>query len=286
MKQYTPIIETLFDYQAQLGEGPIWEEHHCRLRWVDIGAGTVHFFDTTNNEHQQYKFPVRITALAKRKDGRYIAVSDCGFVALDFCNQDIQFITDPERGKPNNRFNDGKLDGQGRFWAGTMDEVYGARAAGKLYMLDNDGTLMIKINSVTCSNGLAWSHNWETFYFIDSLTYSVVAYDFDASTGAISNPRVVIEFPIASGLPDGMTIDRDGMLWIALWGGGKVICCDPLLGEVIRHIDVPASHVTSCTFGGLRNETLFVTTARDGLTEAELLNQPLAGSIFKVTNIF
>src|SRR5690606_19311707 len=209
--------------------------------------------------------------------------TDNGFALLDLENGNRINIGDPEKGLPDNRFNDGKCDSRGRFWAGSLHEEGGNEAA--LYMLDGSGSIAKKIDQVSCSNGLAWSLDDRTFYYIDTPTRQVVAYDFEIATGELSNRRVVINVDPSDGLPDGMTIDAEGMLWVALWGGWKVIRWNPHTKEKLLEIKLPVSQVTSCTFGGKNLKDLYITSAKIGLTPNELAVQPHAGALFVVEDI-
>ena len=155
-----------------------------------------------------------------------------------------------------------------------------AKAAGSLYCLESSGRLTTKLSQVTVSNGIAWSHDKRLMYYIDSVTGTIDSFDFHNESGAIYNRKVVIRIDPNMGVPDGMTIDADGMLWIALWGGGSVICCNPVNGEILTKISLPATNVTSCTFGGKDLKSLYITTAREGLSAIQNLQQPLAGAVF------
>ncbi|WP_160366807.1 SMP-30/gluconolactonase/LRE family protein [Sphingobacteruim zhuxiongii] len=285
MKNKILTPELLIDSSCELGEGPIWEAENNRLIWLDIALGKVHIWNASNDEHTCYQFSLKITALAKNKLGQYIAASNQGFVALDFERCTFIPIVDPEYDKPNNRFNDGKLDAYGRFWAGSMDEVNGEKGAGKLYMLNEDGRVETKISEVTCSNGLGWNKDNDRFYFIDSLAYNVVEYDFDLASGKISNKKVLYTFPEEEGLPDGMCVDANGNLWVAVWGAGKVVQIDIHQKIVVQEIHVPAKQVTSCAFGGINMNDLFITTARIVLSESQLQKTPQAGAVFCVRNV-
>ena len=197
----------------------------------------------------------------------------------------MELIHDPEADKPENRFNDGKCDCSGRFWAGTMskklDSGYGdSGPAGSVYCLEPDLRISRKIENVTISNGLGWSPDNGTLYYIDSPTKTVAAYDFDRRNGGISRKRVVVELPDGFvGMPDGMCVDAEGMLWIALWGGAGVTRWDPATGGLLQKLAVPALNVTSCVFGGTKLDELFITTARLG-TDTQAY--PLAGGLFRV----
>src|SRR5918999_4891566 len=178
----------------------------------------------------------------------------------------------------SNRMNDGKCDPAGRFWAGTM-AMDGARGRGALYRLDADRSVARMLGAVSVSNGLAWSADSSTMYYIDTPTGSVDAFEFDADAGAISGRRPFVKIDGGDGMPDGMTIDSEGGLWVALWGGGAVHRYDAG-GRLDGIVEVPASLTTSCTFGGSDLGDLYITTASTGLGEAELRDQPLAGSLF------
>jgi sugar lactone lactonase YvrE len=182
-----------------------------------------------------------------------------------------------------NRFNDGKVDPNGRFWAGTMDKAE-KTASGSLYCLFPDLSVKKRETSITVSNGLTWSIDKRTMYYIDSPTQKVFAYDYDDSTGEISNKRVVFSINDNS-FPDGMTVDEEGMLWVALWDGSSVIRFDPTNGSLLQRIAFPTSRVTSCCWGGEDLDTLYVTTARVGLAAEQLRKEPTAGGLFAVKHL-
>jgi sugar lactone lactonase YvrE len=268
-----------------LGESPVWDNKQQRILWVDIVEGNVHEWHIATRRHVMTRFPIKIGAIALVDEGSVIAASGDGFVFLDLRSGRVKRIADPESHLADNRFNDGKCDPAGRFWAGTMDEVTGKKGAGSLYCVDADGRVAKRIESVTCSNGLAWSLNHQTLFYIDTGTCQVQAFDFELKTGRIANRRPVIDIPESEGLPDGMTIDTEGMLWIALWGGWKVARWNPYTGEKLTEIKLPVSQVTSCTFGGTDLKDLYITSASIGLTDAERSAQPYAGSLFVVSNL-
>ncbi len=267
-----------------LGEGPIWDAVNGRVLWVDIHEGTIHEWHIGDDRHGVTHVGVKVGAIALDTKGDLIAATARGFARIGLDNGAVSYIADPESHLPDNRFNDGKCDPAGRFWAGTMDGVNNTPQAGKLYALETDGAISLKIPGVSCSNGLAWSPDNRVFYHIDTPTREVAAYDYTADTGAITNRRVVIVIPEGDGVPDGMTIDTEGMLWIACWGGWKVARWNPHTGRKLMEIKLPVSLVTCCTFGGDHLNDLYITTARDGLTDEKLAAQPLAGSLFVVRN--
>lgn len=184
--------------------------------------------------------------------------------------------------KDNIRFNDGKCDPAGRFWAGTMD-YDGKKNKGSLYCLDTDLTVKKVIDQISISNGIVWSIDQRTMYYIDSPTYQVVAFDYDIESGNISNKRIVINIDKKIGIPDGMAIDEQGNVWVALYGGGGVGCWNPHTGIQLSFITAPhAQLVTSCTFGGKDLQDLYITTASAGLDKELLDQQSNAGYIFHI----
>jgi sugar lactone lactonase YvrE len=276
--------EIVLNHSCQLGEGPVWDaENECVL-WVDIPAGQIHSFYPHNREHFVFETGQMVGSIAIRSSGILIAALQHGFHEISLEKRTVKQLTDPEAHLPGNRFNDGKCDLAGRFWAGTMS-VSDEPGAGKLYMLDKDQTVSVKIENVSCSNGLAWSPDHNIFYYIDTPTQQVVAYDYDLTTGGIRNKRVVIEICQEEGFPDGMTIDEEGMLWIALWDGWKVARYNPYNGELLHQIHLPVARITSCTFGGSNLQDLYITSAKTGLKQEELAQQPLAGCLFVIKNI-
>ena len=275
------MAEIVLNHFCMLGEGPLWDPVRRCILWVDIELGNIHQFFTEDQNHKVFNAGQMVGAIALTENGGLIAALQKGFYRIDLANQLIHAITDPEADFPDNRFNDGKCDPAGRFWAGTMsvrDEVN----AGKLYVLDTDLSVSIKIKNVTCSNGMAWSEDHKTFYYIDTGSQEVVAYDYNIHNAEISNKRSIIQIPQEEGFPDGMTIDHEGMLWVAIWGGWKVKRYNPHDGQVLDEVHLPVSLVTSCAFGGENLQDLYITTARTGLSESDLRSQPLAGSLFVV----
>lgn len=267
---------------ADLGEGPVWDDQLNRLLWVDIVNGQVRQWYPGTEKYQAINFPCQIGSIALMQGNEVIAATDKGFAFLNLEKRgELTYLGNPEADKDGNRFNDGKCDSRGRFWAGSLNEN-GQKQAAALYMLDGKGKISKKIDNVSCSNGLAWSSDNRIFYFIDTSIRQIVAYDFDLATAKISNRRVVIDVDPADGLPDGMTIDAEGMLWVALWGGWKVARWNPYTGQKLTEIKLPVSQVTSCTFGGKDLRDLYITSARTGLDSEGLALQPDAGSLFVV----
>ncbi len=276
-------IDTVVEHACLLGEGPVWDARHNSICWVDILNGEIHEFSTENKSHKIIPVYENIGAISICKDGNLLAALKNGLAFINRENGLIEMIADPEEHLPANRLNDGKCDPAGRFWVGSMSLVED-EAAGSVYVLEKDLSIFKKIENVTIPNGMAWSLNYQTFYFIDTPTYEVVAYDYDKNTGSISNKKTIIKIVKEDGFPDGMTIDSEGMLWIAHWDGWQVTRWNPATGEKVFAIKLPVAKVTSCRFGGKKFEDLYITSAKTGLSENELMEQPLAGYLFVIKN--
>ncbi len=270
--------ELVFDAKATLGEGALWFDG--RLLWVDIEGGTVNRFDPAARLNESWSLGQRVGTVVPRRAGGLVAAVQRGIGVLDTATGGFSILVDPEEGRADLRFNDGKCDPRGRLLAGSMGLVK-PRAPGSLFRIDPDWRATRLLTGLGTSNGLAWSADGGTMYFIDTPTLEVAAFDYDLVTGAVSGRRVVVRFDGARGRPDGMTIDAAGNLWVALWGGAGVVCCDPRTGVVLERIEVPASHTTSCAFGGPDLRDLYITCAREGLDAATLAREPHAGGIFR-----
>jgi sugar lactone lactonase YvrE len=273
------MVNAVLEHACFLGEGPVWGGKTGTLYWVDILIGHIHQFKPATGEFKTTELNQMVGALALCANGGMLAAMQSGLSIVNLRNKQSEHINHPEKHLPQNRFNDGKCDPAGRFWIGTMaiDETPGA---GSLYTLGTDGGLSLKIPGTTISNGMAWSADHQTFYYIDTPTLQVVAYDFNKGDGSISNKRTVITIDEKDGYPDGMTIDTEGMLWIAHWGGWQVTRWDPATGKTLFVLPMPVANVTSCTFGGDDLDDLYITTAQKGLTADELKQQPGAGYLY------
>lgn len=269
------------NFSAKMGESPCWDTSCNSLYWVDIDGKKIFLYNPQKNICKEYLFDNEVECVVPRSKGGVMLTIGRSVVLFDFSTKKLKILGSVEPSKKNNRFNDGKCDPAGRFWAGTIHRKELPKA-GSLYCIDTDYSIRKMIEGVTVSNGLTWSKDKKTFYFIDSPTYSVVAYEYNVETGNIRNKRKVIEINPVLGIPDGMTIDSEGMLWIAMFGGGKVSRWDPAKGKSLGFIEIPgAMQVTSCCFGGSDMKDLYITTASAGLTNTQLQNQPYAGLLFK-----
>lgn len=267
--------------RAELGEGPVWDDERQRLYWIDILGEQLHHYDPEQRESASFCVGQPVGAVALRVGGGLVLAVRDGFATFDPEAQSLTFLAQPEADRLQNRFNDGACDSAGRFWAGTM--AFSADAgAGSLYRLSPGGPCDRVLEGLTIPNGLAWTADGATLYHVDSGPATVTAYDYDLQTGTISHGRVVIAVDEALGTPDGMTIDTEGTLWIAHYGGGCVRRWDPEQGTVLQEVDVPASRVTACTFGGADLKTLYITTATEGMSKEERRREPQAGSLFAV----
>ena len=274
------IAEPILEAQALLGEGSLWDSAKNCLYWVDIVGCKVNIYDPVTGRNRVFHVSQDVgTVVPAKSGGLMIALRD-GFARLKIESGEVVMMAEKKR--EGIRFNDGKCDPAGRFWAGTMaDEM--TEGAGALYCLGADLTVRTMIERVTISNGLVWTSDAKRFYFIDTPTCEVAAFDYDVDTGDITNRKTAIKVDKNLGLPDGMAIDEEDMVWVAHWGGGKVTRWDPQTGKLLDLIEVPeASLVTSCAFGGPKLDDLFITSASVGLNDEQKKVQPLAGGIFRM----
>jgi len=277
--------ELLLDMRAELGESPAWDAAANRLYWVNIHAGDLHIFHPRNKTDSRINLGEAVGCVAPCQSGDLVIALRSGFATLNPYTQTLTRRINPDPHLPGNRFNDGKCDPAGRFLAGTMDDAE-KEACGALYCYSPDGTLKTLLTGVRTSNGLAWSPDHQTFYYIDTPTRRVTAFDYDLATGNIANPRPAVNVPPELGWPDGMTSDAEGTLWVALWGGAKLTRWNPATGQLLEAIPVPALNVTACVFGGTNLTDLYITSARKGMSQEQLAKYPLSGGLFRIrTNI-
>jgi sugar lactone lactonase YvrE len=277
--------ELVLDAQADLGEGPAWDARTSSLYWVDIHAGHLHIYNPEDGSDQLIELGEYLGCAAPRRPGGLVLGLRSGIATLELPSKKLVHLINPEAHLPGNRFNDGKCDPAGRFLAGSMDDAE-IEPSGSLYSLSPKGPVKTLLSGTRIANGLAWSPDHHSFYFIDTPTRTVMAYDYDLATGAIANPRLVISVPPEMGWPDGMTSDSQGMLWVALWGGAKLTRWNPASGQLLAAISFPALNVSSCVFGGPGLTDLYVTTARKEMDSGQLAKYPLSGGLFRIrTNI-
>ncbi|HEV2518203.1 MAG TPA: SMP-30/gluconolactonase/LRE family protein [Devosia sp.] len=272
--------ECVLPVAAHLGEGPIWSDTDSRLVWLDILAPAVHVFDPATGQDTTTKVSRMVTAIAARAAGGYAVMTQNGLELLDIANGELTPVVDPEADIETNRFNDAKCDRRGRFWAGSM-ALDASRPAGSLYSIEADGKWRRHDTGFTVSNGMGWSPDDRLMYFADSAEGCVFAYDFDIEAGTLSNRRSVIQIPPVEGKPDGLTVDAEGYIWVAVWDGWAVRRYAPD-GRLDRVVGVPVPRPSSCCFGGDRLETLYITSGRIRLAERMLVEAPLSGGIFAI----
>lgn len=262
-----------------LGEGPRWDAARGRLYWLDIKGKRLEWIEPDGVGDGAVDLPVRASALAPRGDGSLLLATEAGFGVLDLDGGafDLRLPVEPER--PANRSNDGGVDLQGRFWTGTMDDAEEHRS-GALYRLDADWSCERVLDGLAIPNTVAVSPDGGTFYLGDSKDQTIYAWDLDPS-GVLGRQRVFADTKGTEASPDGSAVDAEGGVWNAQWGGWRVVRYRPD-GTTDRVIPLPVEQPTSCAFGGKDLRTLYVTSARVGLSPEALAKQPLAGSLFAI----
>jgi len=273
-------IQSLGSRVSRWGEGPIFWDGH--LIYVDIEGHALIRLNGETGSEETWEMGERIGTVVPMKEESFLCAGDSGIYSFDPGSGKKTNLADPEADKrPDNRFNDGKCDPSGRFWAGTISTVKKTGDA-NLYMFDLAGNLSLKVTGVTNSNGICWNAEATVMYYIDTPTKKILAYPFENETGEIGEPSQVVDTGEAGfvGSPDGMTIDAEGKLWVAMCHGGTVLRIDPLSGDLLHQVDFPCVETTACAFGGPNLERLFVTT---GLHKT--LDEPDAGKVFVVDGL-
>jgi len=260
----------------QLGECPLWDEREAMLWWVDARFPAVKRLDPATGAVMMLVLPEVVGSLALRESGGMLAATKSGIHFLDPASGALEMKADPESHLPDNRFNDGRCDRAGRFWAGTMSHV-NRDPTGSLYRFDADFRSTRLRNAIIIPNSLAFSPDGRTMYFADTNRHTIWAYDYDPASGAATGERVFAD--TGAGWPDGSCVDADGCLWNADYGASRVVRYTPA-GKVDRTYELPVTNVTCCCFGGRDLDTLYITTATQRLSPEALAQQPLAGSLF------
>jgi sugar lactone lactonase YvrE len=266
---------------AIVGECPRWHSAERALYWVDIYEPSLNKFDPASGENRKWMMPERIGCFGFRKAGGIIAGMQSGIAFVDLEPEvRVKRVFDLEPDNPESRFNDGRCDPGGRFWAGSIVESLDKRV-GVLYRFDPDGRCHRMVDNLICPNGMAFSPDGRTLYHSDSRQDYVFAWDFDVKTGAIQNQRVFLAMDMTEGRPDGAAVDEQGYYWICHVNGWRVARYSPE-GRIDRVIGLPVQRPTMCAFGGPNLDTLYITSAMYPLTETALAKQPLAGSLFAI----
>ncbi len=276
----TPEWAVVADCHNQLGEGPSWDARTGTLLWVDIEGCLVQRHDPSSGRTVTRVFNRAVSAVTARAAGGLALAMPDGVWITDSDAGPTRRLAPIEPDDPRTRMNDAKCDAMGRLWVGSMDhdEMPGA---GSLYRVDPGGSVERVLVDVTVSNGIGWSPDGRRMYYIDSPTRRVDVLDYDLATGRATGRRALIELPDGPAQPDGLTVDADGFLWVALWDGWSVRRYSPS-GNLDRVVELPVARVTSCAFGGPDLADLYITSATARLSASELANQPLAGALFVV----
>ncbi len=272
-------VELAFESNDILGEGPVWSVKEQALYWIDIKQPCLQRWHPESNMHSVWGLPAEIGSFSLRTSGGAILALQNGFSFFDFTTGEAAHIADPEAHLPGNRFNDGKCDRAGRFWAGTMDNAEEDFSKGALYRTDAAMQTVRIRGNVGISNGLGWSPDNTTMYYADSPAGHIYAYDFDFETGTPGNERVLVT--VDKGVPDGLTVDSEGFIWNCQWDAWRVVRYAPD-GTTDFILDMPVQRPTSCMFGGPGLNELFITSASINLTDDERASQPHAGCVFRV----
>jgi sugar lactone lactonase YvrE len=271
--------EVAVQRRSDLGEGSLWDADLQRLLWVDIAQHRLLIHDPATGADVEFDVDEEIGTVVVSKNGKPVLALRDRVASLDPSSGTVTHLVSVGPTREGLRCNDGKCDPRGRLWVGTM----GPAGSAALYCVDTDLSVKQKLDGVTISNGLAWNRAGTRFYYVDTPTQRVDVFDYDVGRGEIANRRTVIEFPKEQGAPDGMTIDDQDRLWVALWGGGAVVRVDPESGRALEQVSVPARNVTSCAFGGPELDQLFITTARAGTDASALEALPDTGSLFRAS---
>ena len=271
-------VRAVAEVGADVGEGPCWDERSGTLLFVDISPGIVYRLDPASGSLGRIELGQEVSAVIPRAAGGVVVALRDGIGILEADDAEVRMIADIDRDDRGKRTNDAKCDPQGRLWAGTM--AFDAHTGGgALYRVDADHSVTTIEPDLTIANGLGWSPAGDVMYHIDSTSYGVDTYAFDGATGSVGERRRLIEFSEDDGLPDGMTVDAEGGLWVGFFGAGALRRYRPD-GTLLGEISLPASQITSACFGGADLGDLYITSARYGLDAAALAEQPLAGALF------
>ena len=269
-------LRCVADVHAVLGEGPVWVARERALYWLDIKGRKV-FRLSDAGELREWPTPFRVGSIAPRRTGGFIGGTDEGIAAISLDSGQFDILLNPEEEIPGNRFNDGKVDRRARFWAGTMDDAE-REANGTLYCLDPDLSWSAVDKGYRVANGPAFNPAGDVMYVNDSARRTTYAFDIGPD-GSASNRRIFLQFGEHEGFPDGMTVDREGCLWIAFWDGWRVARYSPA-GQWLETVKMPVQRPTSCVFGGPDLDRLYITSASIDLDENSLRMQPNAGGLF------
>mgnify|MGYP006280753697 CR=1 FL=1 len=276
--QSTPVQwDCVFNTRALLGEGPCWSTRDTALYWVDILAPSLHSHRSPE-QNESTPLGTMVSLAVPKSSGGLLLATPSGLMNLQSPQMPLEWLCHPDSDRPNNRYNDGKCDRRGRLWVGSMD--MGAVAnRGSLFRVEADGQFTRMDSGLTVANGMGWSPDNRTMYFTDSFRRTIYQYEFDLDGGSITNRRPLVVLGPDEGTPDGLTVDQDGFLWVAVWDAWSIVRYSPQGREVMR-VKLPVPRPTSCCFGGTQLDTLYVTSASVRLSAQTLAAAPLSGSLF------
>jgi sugar lactone lactonase YvrE len=272
-------VQCVANVHGVLGEGPVWVARETALYWVDIKGRKILRVDA-HGQLTEWPTPFRVGSLAPRRSGGFIGGTEDGIAAMNPQSEKFDILFNPEESLPGNRFNDGKLDRQGRFWAGTMDDSEKA-ATGTLYVVDSSLSCRAVDTGYRVTNGPAFSPDGKLMYHSDSARQVTYVFDLNAD-GTATNRRELLKFKEGEGYPDGMTVDAEGCLWVCLWDGWAVRRYSPQ-GDWLETVKMPVQRPTSCTFGGRDLDRLYISSASKDLDDDARKMQPNAGALFMIT---
>jgi len=272
-------VECVVDARNTTGESPLWSAREAALYWVDIPDGRIYRWRPATGEQQTWRLPAAVGSIGLRERGGLVVAMRTGFHLFDTESEALTFLCNPEPDIPTNRLNDGKVSPEGRFWAGTMDERPEKQPVGGLYRLDVDHRCTRMAGDVKVSNGLAWSPDGCTMYHSDSRGGAIFRYAYDPETGSLGKREVFVQLQPDWGRPDGGATDEEGCLWSCGVSGGRINRFNPS-GALIEYVEMPITHPTMPCFGGIDGRTMYVTSLRENLNDAELARTPQAGGVF------
>lgn len=264
---------------CELGEGPVWYTSRNSLFWVDIVGMSIHEYIPENQQVNLWYVGIMVSLIIEKDKDNMLLCVQGGIISYNLVTKEIAWLAELEKGNTANRTNDGGIDAQGNIWIGTM-ELNCKSNAGSLYVVDKNFHVTQKLTGLSIPNGLVFSPDQQHMYHIDSETKKVESYAYDVHNLSITHEKTIVKIPPGKGSPDGMTMDEEGMLWIAQWGGFCVSRWNPETGEQIAQIEVPVPHVSACIFGGANLDQLYITTARQHLDATELGKYPDSGSVY------
>lgn len=274
--------ELAYPISSTLGEGAFWNYKTQELLWIDIEQQQLHVFDPSANTNKTIQMPNKIGTVVPSEDGNtaIVALSD-GIYKVNMHTHELALLSAIESTTIENRFNDGKCDPNGNLWVGSM-HLKQEKPNAKLYKVSSNGSTTAMLDQITISNGIVWTKEGTTMYYIDTPTGVIKGFDFNVKNNTISNERIAVKVDPKDGFPDGMAIDENDNLWVGMWNGNAVAQFNPRTGQLLSKIKVPAHNVTSCAFGGENLETLYITTASIDMNSDERNAYTNAGAIFKV----